>query len=162
MRNTVEKIAITIVILLSLLLVGLIVKLYMLKDGDVSDSSITNQIPVVKKESKKEKTSNYLQNLETYTDVDVKVDPRKTNNANKVHVTSELATDTMQSALEETDKSSYVKSLSKYTGKSNANKPDKKKTDKELSEEKAEDDKVKLEKEEIEDDIGNAIGAALE
>ena len=36
------------------------------------------------------------------------------------------------------------------------------KTDKELSEEKAEDDKVKLEKEEIEDDIGNAIGAALE
>ena len=162
MKNKIEQILIAIVGLLTLLIIGMIVKLYMPADKDVADSSAAYEVPEVKKESKKAKTTNYLKNLETYTDVDVKVDPTKTNNTNKVRVTSELTTDTMQSALEETDKSNYVKSLSKYTDKPDTNKADKKKTAEELNDEKAEDDKVKLEKDEIEDDIGNAIGAALE
>jgi len=162
MKNILEKVAIAIVVLLTLLVVGLIAKFNMINDGDVSDNSAAYEDSVEKKESKKEKTSNYLQNLETYTDVDVKVDPTKVNNTNRVHVKSELTDNTMQSAIKDTDKSGYVNSLTKYTDKPSRNKKDRKKTDQELKDEKAEDDKVKLEQEEIEDDIGNAIGAALE
>ncbi len=162
MKNIVEKVAIVIVIFLTLLVIGLIVKFNMITDGDVADNSAAYEIPVEKKESKKVKTSNYLQNLETYTDVDVKVDPTKVNNTNRVHVKSELTNDTMQSAIKDTDKSGYVNNLTKYTDKPSTNKKDRKKTDQELKDEKTEDDKVKLEQEEIEDDIGNAIGAALE
>jgi len=162
MKNIVEKFAIAIVVLLTLLVIGLIVKFNMINDGDVADNSAAYEVPVEKKESKKVKTSNYLQNLETYTDVDVKVDPTKVNNANRVHVRSELTDDTMQSAIKDTDKSGYVSSLAKYTDTPSTNKKDRKKTDQELRDEKAEDDQVKLETDEIEDDIGNAIGAALE
>jgi len=159
MKNIVEKIAITMIVILTLLIIGLIVKFNMINNSDLSEDLV---VPVVKKEAKKSKTSNYLQNLETYTDVDVKVDPTKVNNTNRVHVKSELTDNTMQSAIKDTDKSGYVNSLTKYTDKPSRNKKDRKKTDQELKDEKAEDDKVKLEQEEIEDDIGNAIGAALE
>jgi len=162
MKNIVEKVAIAIVILLTLLIIGLIIKFNMINDGNEEDNYAAYEVPVEKKESKKAKTSNYLQNLETYTDVDVKVDPTKVNTTNRVEVKSELTNDTMQSAIKDTDKSGYVNSLTKYTDKPSTNKKDRKKTDQELRDEKAEDDQVKLEKEEIEDDIGNAIGAALE
>jgi len=162
MKNIIEKFALAIVVLLSLSVVVLIVKFNMIDEGDLSENSMAYEVPVEKKESKKAKTSNYLQNLETYTDVDVKVDPTKVNNTNRVHVKSEMVTDTMQSALKDIDKSGYVNSLTKYTDKSNSSKLEKQKTDQELRDEKREDDQVKLETDEIEDDIGNAIGAALE
>ena len=162
MKNIVEKVAIATVIILSLSVIVLIFKLTTISDEDVSNNTASYEAPEAKKESKKAEASDYLKNLETYTDIDVKVDPTKVNNANKIHVTSELGTDIMQSALQDTDKSSYVNSLTKYTDKSDTKKVDKEKTAQELKDEKIEDDKVRLEKEEIEDDIGNAIGAALE
>ncbi len=155
-----ENMAVTVVVVLFLLILALIVQYNMVNDDSVDD--ITYEIPVAKKESKKAKTTNYLENLESYTDVDVKVDPTKASSVNRVQVTSEAARDAIGSAVEDTDKSSYVDSLKEYTDKKDDNKKDKVKTEKELQEEKVEDDKVKLDQEEIEDEIGNAIGAALE
>ena len=132
----------------------------MIDDGNVVDD-IAQELPVVKVESKKAKTTNYLQNLESYTDVDVKVDPTKENTANTVQVTSELAKDEIGSAVGTIDKSDYVDSLTNYTDKKDADKKDREKTEKELKEEKTEDDKVKLDQEEIVDEIGMAIGDAL-
>lgn len=150
MKNMLENVAITTVVILFLLIIALIVRYNMIDDGNVVDD-IAQEIPVVKEESKKAKATNYLQNLESYTDVDVKVDPTKENTANTVQVTSELAKDDIGSAVEGTNKSNYVDSLENYADKE----------DEEKEEEKTEDDKVKLDQEEIVDEIGMAIGDAL-
>ncbi|WP_415407470.1 hypothetical protein ACLHDG_02775 [Sulfurovum sp. CS9] len=150
MKNMLENVAVTAVVILFLFIIALIVRYNMIADGSVVED-ITQELPVVKVESKKAKTTNYLQNLESYTDVDVKVDPTKVNTANTVQVTSELAKDDIGSAVEGTDKSSYVDSLESYADKE----------DEEKEEEKTEDDKVKLDQEEIVDEIGMAIGDAL-
>jgi hypothetical protein len=89
--------------------------------------------------------------MESYNDVDVKVDPTKANNVNKVQVRSELENDEISSAVGDTDKSNYVNSLENYVNK-----------EKEEKEEKEEDDQVKLDQEEIVDEVGNAIDAALQ
>ena len=159
MKNMLENAAIATVVVLFLVIIALIVKYNMIDDDMIDD--IVQELPVVKKESKKAKTSNYLQNLESYTDVDVKVDPTKVNNANRVEVTSELAQDAIGSAVENIDRSSYVDSLKSYTDQKDAGQKDKVKTDKELKEEQTEDEKVKLDQEEIVDEIGMAIGDAL-
>ena len=161
MKNMLENVAITVVVVLFLLIIALIVQYNMIGNDDSVDE-VTYAMPVVKKESKKAKTTNYLENLESYADVDVKVDPTKENSANRVQVTSEAANDAIGSAIENTDKSAYVDSLKEYTDKKDTNKKGKAKTTKEIQEEKAEDDKIKLDQDEIEDEIGNAIGAALE
>ncbi len=150
MKNMLENIAVTTVVILFLFIIALIVRYNMIDDGNVVED-ITQELPVVKVESKKAKTTNYLQNLESYTDVDVKVDPTKVNTANTVQVTSELAKDDIGSAVEGTNKSNYVDSLENYADKA----------DEEKEEEKTEDDKVKLDQEEIVDEIGMAIGDAL-
>jgi len=156
-----ENVAVTVVVVLFLLIIALIVQYNMVGDDDSVDEA-TYEMPAVKKESKKAKTINYLENLEAYTDVDVKVDPTKASNVNRVQITSEVAKDAIGSAVEDTDKSSYVDSLKNYTDQKDADQKDKVKTKKELEEEKIEDDKVKLDQEEIVDEIGDAIGAALE
>jgi len=151
MKNMLENVAVTVVVVLFLLIIALIVQYNMIDDGNVVDD-IAQELPVAEKvESKKAKTTNYLQNLESYTDVDVKVDPTKENTANTVQVTSELAKDDIGSAVEGTNKSNYVDSLENYVDKE----------DEEKEEEKTEDDKVKLDQEEIVDEIGMAIGDAL-
>jgi hypothetical protein len=160
MKNMLENIAVTVVVVLFLLILALIVQYNMISDDSVDD--VTYEMPAVKKESKKAKTTNYLENLEAYTDVDVKVDPTKASSVNRVQVTSEVAKDAIGAAVEDTDKSSYVDSLKDYADKKDDNKKDKVKTEKELQEEKIEDNKVKLDQEEIVDEIGDAIGAALE
>jgi len=151
MKNILENVAVTTVVILFLFIIALIVRYNMIDDGSVVED-ITQDLPVVKEESRKAKTTNYLQNLESYTDVDVKVDPTKVNTANTVQVTSELAKDEIVSAVEGTNKSGYVDSLENYADKA----------DEEKEEEKTEDDKVKLDQDEIVDEIGDAIGAALE
>ena len=162
MKNMLENVAVTVVVVLFLLIIALIVRYNMIDDGNVVDD-IAQELPVAEKvESKKAKTTNYLQNLESYTDVDVKVDPTKENTANTVQVRSELAKDEIGSAVGTVDKSAYVDSLTNYTDKKDADATDREKTEKELKEEKTEDDKVKLDQEEIVDEIGMAIGAALE
>ena len=160
MKNMLENIAVATVVVLFLVIIALIVRYNMIDDEYVVDE-ITLELPAVKEESKKAKTTNYLQNLESYTDVDVKVDPTKENSANRVEVTSELAQDAIGSAIENTDKSTYVDSLKNYADKTDADTSAKAKTKKELQEEKTEDDKVKLDQEEIVDEIGMAIGDAL-
>ncbi len=150
MKNMLENVAVTTVVILFLFIIALIVRYNMIDDGSVVED-IAQELPVVKEESKKAKTTNYLQNLESYTDVDVKVDPTKVNTANTVQVTSELAKDDIGSAVEGTNKSNYVDSLENYADKA----------DEEKEEEKTEDDKVKLDQEEIVDEIGMAIGDAL-
>ncbi|TET88897.1 MAG: hypothetical protein E3J96_02215 [Sulfurovum sp.] len=147
MKNMLENVAITTVVVLFLFIIVLIVQYNMVDDENVLDE-IAYELPAAKKESKKAKTTNYLENLESYTDVDVKVDPTKANTANRVQVASELVKDDIGSAVGDTDKSSYVDSLENYAN--------------EEKEEKTEDDKVKLDQEEIVDEIGMAIGAALE
>ena len=160
MKNMLENAAIATVVVLFLFIVALIVRYNMIDDENIVDD-ITLEFSAVKEESKKAKASNYLQNLESYRDVDVKVDPTKENSANRVQVSSELANDAIGSAVENTDKSSYVDSLKSYTDQKDAGQKDKVKTDKELKEEQTEDDKVKLDQEEIVDEIGMAIGDAL-
>ena len=161
MKNMLENIAVTVIVVLFLLIIALIVQYNMVSHDDSVDD-IVYEISTVKKESKKVKTSNYLENLEAYTDVDVKVDPTKASSINRVQVTAEVVKDAIGSAVEDTDKSSYVDSLKSYADKKDADKKDKVKTEKEIQEEKIEDDKVKLDQEEIVDEIGDAIGAALE
>ena len=161
MKNMLENVAITTVVVLFLLIITLIVQYNMVDDSNLVDE-VAYEIPTAKKESKKAKTTNYLQNLESYTDVDVKVDPTKVNTANTVQVTSELAKDDIGSAVGAIDKSAYVGSLTNYADTKDINKKDKVKTDVQIKEEKTEDDKVKLDQEEIVDEIGMAIGAALE
>ncbi len=160
MKNMLENVAVTTVVILFLFIIALIVRYNMIDDGSVVED-IAQELPVVKVESKKAKTTNYLQNLESYTDVDVKVDPTKTNTANTVQITSELANDAIGSAVEDTDKSSYVDSLKEYTEKKDTDQKEIAKTEKEIVEEETEDDKVKLDQEEIVDEIGMAIGDAL-
>ena len=160
MKNILENVAVTTVVILFLFIIALIVRYNMIDDGSVVED-IAQEIPVVKEESKKAKTTNYLQNLESYTDVDVKVDPTKVNTANTVQITSELANDAIGSAVEDTDKSTYVDSLKEYTEKKDADQKEIAKTEKEIAEEETEDDKVKLDQEEIVDEIGMAIGDAL-
>lgn len=156
-----ESVAIGTVVVLFLFIVALIVQYNMIDEDNVVDE-ITQELTVEKKVSKKAKASNYLQNMESYTDVDVKVDPTKENTANRVQITSELANDDIGSAVGNTDQTGYVDSLKNYADKKSTDKKDTAKTDQEIKEEKIEDDKVKLDQEEIVDEIGDAIGAALE
>jgi len=89
MRNLFENIAILLVILLTLGIVGLIVKYNMIEDDTPDD--VAYAIPVVKKVSKQEKSTNYLKNMEGYADedVDVDVDPTQEDTTNRVVVKSE-------------------------------------------------------------------------
>ncbi len=86
MKNMLENVAITTVVVLFLFIIALIVRYNMVDDENVVED-IAQELPAAKKESKKTKATNYLQNLESYTDVDVKVDPTKANNSNRVQVT---------------------------------------------------------------------------
>jgi len=147
MKNMLENVAVITVVVLFLLIMGLIVQYNMVDDENILDES-TYEIPVEKEESKKSKTHNYLQNMESYSDVDVKVDPTKANNINKVQVRSELEKDEISSAVDNADKSSYVNSLENYVNQEKAD--------------KEEDDQIKPDQQEIVDEVGNAIDAALE
>ena len=161
MKNMLENIAVTVVVVLFLLIIALIVQYNMVGDDDFVDE-VAYEIPGKAPRRIKSMIRRKCANLESYTDVDVKVDPTKASNVNRVQVSSELAKDEIGSAVEDTDKSSYVDSLKNYADQKDADQKDKAKTEKEIQEEKREDDKVKLDQEEIVDEIGDAIGAALE
>lgn len=150
MKNRLENVAVAAVVVLFLFIITLIVRYNML-DSESAVEHIAQVLPAVKEASGKAKTADYLQDLESYTDVDVKRDPTKVNTANRVQVTSELAQDDIQSAVETTGKNSYVESLENYA--------DRQARDKE--EETTQEDKVKLDREEIVDEIGIAIDDAL-
>ena len=159
MKNLLESFAILLVGVLSLLIVFLIVQYNMIEEESVEEVVFT--APVQTKESKKAKTSSYLDSLEGYgEDVDVKVDATKESSANTVEVRSELSSDELGSAIEDKSKSSYMENLENYA------EPEAKAAEpvKEVVAEAPKDpeDPEKLPEEEIEDEIGMAIDAALD
>lgn len=89
MRKILENLSILLVVLLSVAIIYLIIRYNMIEE-ETSTEVITKDEPVVKEVTKKEKVSNYLQNLEGYKDIDVKVDARvEDDNTNKVKIISE-------------------------------------------------------------------------
>lgn len=165
MKNLLESFAILLVGVLSLLIVFLIVQYNMIEEEAVEE--IVFAAPVETKESKKAKTSSYLDSLEGYgEDVDVKVDARKESTANTVAVKSELSSDELGSAIEDKSKSSYLENLASY--ETEAENDAQEETIKKAMEgtKKAvvvdPSDPEKLAEDEIEDEIGMAIDAALD
>ena len=146
MRNLFENIAVTLVILLSLIIVALIVKYNTIEEE--TEDKTSYQIPSVKEVTKKETTSKYLQEMEKYNDKDINIDPTLEDNVNRVKVKSENAEDVFDKAVED----NYLKKLENYGNDESAN----------------EETKVELETVEaalpqakVEDEIGNAIDDVL-
>jgi len=89
MRKILENLAILSVVLLSVAIIYLIIRYNMIEE-ETSTEIIVKDEPITKEVTKKEKVSNYLQNLEGYKDIDVKVDARaEDDNTNKVKIISE-------------------------------------------------------------------------
>jgi len=161
MKNLLESFAILLVGVLSLLIIFLIVQYNMIEE---EAEEIVFTIPVKTKESKKAKTSSYLDSLEGYgEDVDVKVDATKESTANTVAVQSELSSDELGSAIADKSKSSYMENLENYAEPEpevKAAEPVKEEVAAEAP--KDPEDPEKLAEDEIEDEIGMAIDAALD
>lgn len=165
MRNLLENFAILLVGLLSLSIVFFIVQYNLIEDDSVIED-ITSIMPA-KKVSKKATSTEYLSTLEGYgDDVDVKVDATKENRVNTVTVKSELRNDHLGAVVDDKSKSSYMENLATYSDNAEN-------TAQEESVAKAMDntgkainfdpeDPEKLEVEEIVDEIGMAIDAALD
>ncbi len=153
MKNLLESFAILLVGLLSLLIVYFIVQYNMIEDQVIEDIDYTVT------EKKQETKANYLENLEDYgEDVDVEVDATKESTTNTVSVRSEEANDELGDVVEDKSKASYMKNLENYADKAEDEKLDEAKPD-------AEDtsgEPQKLEHEEVVDEVGMAIDAALD
>lgn len=160
MKNLLESFAVLLVGVLSLLIIFLIVQYNMVEEEAVEE--IVFAAPVQPEESKKAKTSSYLDSLEGYgEDVDVEVDATKESTANTVAVQSELSSDELGSAIADKSKSSYMENLENYV------EPEAKVAEPVKEEVVAEapkdpEDLEKLAEDEIEDEIGMAIDAALD
>jgi hypothetical protein len=156
MKNLLESFAILLVGLLSLAIVFFIVQYNLIEDDSISDE-IAFDIPV-KKESTKAKTSSYLDSLEGYgDDKDVKVDARKETSVNTVVIKSELKNDDLGAVVDDKSKNSYMKNLENYADTAEKENLDKAKPKVDNSGEPE-----KLPQEEIVDEIGMAIDAALD
>ena len=159
MKNLLESFAVLVVGILSLLIVYLIVQYNMIEE-EVEEVVITK--PVKAEETKKAKTKNYLESLEGYGgDVDVKVDATKENLVNTVAVQSEEVNDEIGEAVEDKAKSSYMENLANYA-EPEVEAAKLAKEEIATSEVKDPNDPEKLPQDEIEDEIGIAIDAALE
>ncbi len=165
MKNLLESFAVLLVGVLSLLIIFLIVQYNMIEEEAAEEIVFTS--PVKTKESKKAQAASYLDSLEGYgEDVDVKVDATKENLVNTVTVQSELTTDELGSAVADKSKSSYLENLASY--ETEAENDAQEETIKKAMEgtKKAvvvdPSDPEKLAEDEIEDEIGMAIDAALD
>jgi len=168
MKNLLETIAIVFVGLLSLSIVFFIVQYNMIEDDSIDDevSFATPQ----KKITQKAKESNYLSSLEGYgDDVDVKVDARQEDRTNTVVVKSQVKNDDLLSVVEDKSKSSYMQNLENYTDKEvesvNVEKAVSVPVHTEPIKVKVQENSgepEKLPEEEIVDEIGMAIDAALD
>ncbi len=165
MKNLLESFAILLVGILSLAIVFFIVQYNLIKDDNIMEE-ITFETQE-KKENAKEKATAYLSNLEGYgDDTDVKVDATKESSVNKVIVKSELRNDEIGAVVEDKTKTSYMENLSKYTDDSEGIVREEallkalNDTQKELVVETGEPEKLPYD--EIVDEIGMAIDAALD
>jgi preprotein translocase subunit SecF len=159
MKNLLESFAILLVGLLSVSIIYWIVQYSMIADEDMTEE-INYEVPEKKQASKKAKTTDYLQNLEGYEDVDVQVDATKENRANTVVVKSELSKDALGDAVEDKSRSSYTENLENYA------EPEKEEVAVEVEEVKPVADTASdpdlPEQKEVTDEIGMAIDAALD
>jgi len=159
MKNLLESFAILLVGLLSVSIIYWIVQYSMIADEEMLDEIVEYQQSQKKKAPKKAKATDYLQNLEGYEDVDVKVDATKETTTNRVVVQSELTKDELGAAVEDKSKSSYTENLENYV------EPAKEAVTVEVEEVKPAADKAsdpELPAEEVSDEIGMAIDAALD
>jgi hypothetical protein len=165
MKNMIENFAITLIGLLSLGIVYLIVQYNMIEENSIDDMS--KVIDANKKENAKIKTSNYLNSLESYgDDADVKTDAKKEDHTNEVKVESELNKDKLDDVVEDKSKSSYMENLEHYAEETD-NQSAKTVTPQIEEEETTQaspssSEPEKLPQEEVSDEIGEAISAALD
>jgi hypothetical protein len=153
MKNLSESFAILFVGFLSIAVVFFIVQ-YNLIDDDVSMDEIVLATP----QKKVVKTNNYLDSLEGYgDDTDVKVDAKKEDSTNTVIVKSESNKDTLGDVIDDKSKSSYMENLEKYADTAENEKLDESKP---VVDHTGESEK--LPEEEVVDEIGIAIDAALD
>jgi len=124
MKNILETVSVGLVILLSLGLVGLVISYNtvdktessMQMDEQVLRSLQSNEVP----ETKEKQVSNYLDKLEAYKDVDVKVDPTaEPSNVNVATVETEIKKDgaigNIGNVVQTTEKNeNYVQNLENY------------------------------------------------
>ncbi len=159
MKNLLETIAVFLVGILSIAIVFLIVQYNMIEDEDIIEDVVL--YTPVKKVSKTEQAKSYLSTLEGYgDDQDVEVDVTKESYANKVVVKSELNEDTLGEVVEDKAKTSYMENLEKYANKAEKEKLDTiKNEDHPVADNSGEPEK--LPQDEIVDEIGMAIEAAL-
>ena len=156
MKNLLESTAILFVGLLSLAIVYFIVQYNMIED-DSLEENIAFEVPN-KKITEKEKTSDYLNSLEGYgDDTDVKVDATKEDTTNTVVVKSELNKDEIGTVIDDKSKTTYMKNLENYAKTAEKEKLDEVKP---VADDSGEPEK--LPEEEVVDEIGMAIDAALE
>lgn len=159
MKNLFESFAIFLVGLLSVSIIYWIVQYSMIADEEMLEELVEYQESQNKKAPKKAKATDYLQNLEGYEDVDVKVDATKETSTNRVVVQSELTKDELGAAVEDKSKSSYTENLENYV------EPEKEAVVVEVEEAKPAADTAsdpELPTEEVSDEIGMAIDAALD
>ena len=159
MKNLLESFAILLVGLLSVSIIYWIVQYTMISDADMTEE-INYEIVAKQQASKRSKTSDYLQNLEGYEDVDVKVDATKESHANTVVVKSELTKDALDDAVEDKSRSSYTENLENYTEAEKEEVVVKVEEVKPASDMAADPDLP--EQKEVTDEIGMAIDAALD
>lgn len=158
MKNLFESFAIFLVGLLSVSIIYWIVQYSMIADEEMLEEIVEYQEAQKKKAPKKANATDYLQNLEGYEDVDVKVDATKETSTNRVVVKSELNEDELGAAVEDKSKSSYMENLENYV------EPEKEAVV-EVEKAKPAADTAsdpELPTEEVSDEIGMAIDAALD
>ena len=159
MKNLLESFAIFLVGLLTVSIIYWIVQYSMIADEEMMEELVEYQQSQKKKAPKKANATDYLQNLEGYEDVDVKVDATKETSTNRVVVKSELTKDELGAAVEDKSKSSYMENLENYV------EPAKEAVTMEAEEAKPAADTAsdpELPDEEVTDEIGMAIDAALD
>ena len=102
MKNIVENMAIMLVVIFSIAIVALIVQYNLIKDKSIEHLDVG--ILGVKEVSKEQKSTNYLKEMESYKEVDVKVNPRQENHLNQIKVKSEITKDRLNSLIESKEK----------------------------------------------------------
>jgi hypothetical protein len=116
-----------------------------------------------KKANAKVKTSAYLNSLEGYgDDVDVKVDARKEDHTNEVVVKSELNKDDLGAVVDDKSKSSYMENLEHYVEEADKKPAKSEEPQENVPAENSSGEPEKLPQEEVSDEIGQAIDAALD
>ena len=162
MKNMLESFAILLVGILSLAVVYLIVQYNMIEEDSIDD--IGAVIAAQKKANAKAKIGAYLNSLEGYgDDVDVKVDARKEDHTNEVAVKSEITKDDLGAVVEDKSKSSYMENLEHYAEEADKKPSEPVKAQEDVNvEKKSSGEPEKLPQEEVSDEIGEAIDAALD